>query len=734
MANLTELSYGTVNGRFLAGIADTDADPDVEPDVVPMTGYVTFSATAGAIRVTGANPDPVTVFPQNIRADLDEEGYISIDGVRDITLWATDDPDGNPVNWQWRVAFKLSYNGVDFTYPSFNFELPAGSTVDLTEVAPLLTPSAGQIITKGEKGDPGGAYTPASEAETLLGTANDKTVTPLSLASASKSTSAVAAGYWVRYGSGNELFVRLNPTNNYEAASKYYVDNRALENLTEAEFLAITDGTPYARIGKVTINDIAAFTGVSGFTAEGGTYPFESVVNWLGGPDIWGVWSQRLHVPHHITGEMTTLERVRLYTDGVDWDAWSIWRVAGAGLKTYLSTAEVDAVETSEQGIIRLDTGDLYTWIPNDSLQYFGGDVLVTSTLQDGYGTGFPPAAGGQMTQQAEVGDGYGSYLTLRRYRGYNSGTNTWNAWSGWVLIPIPQLRPNQDGVWKAGAASTGYDDAFLPLGSPISNGSSPNGSTDWEMLAERWTAWFVDPARWCMSGGEMKVKSASLEWDGILDTARSEIGTGGFAAREVNLPGQTGRYEIVANAAATDAIAGFSMPLGITTRYGLLLHATFAMKSGISSNTRLLLGLCHTADVALNMTDIDPAAMQNFVAFGYGNADAEVKGFSRAAASLNSSSPYLGSSVVAPSTSADQLIDLKIMQTPNATSACHYVLSVRKGTTVYRSYGVLTNPMLNSTALSLFLRASAGGTSATPRVALHRLRLGAGLGDVGGW
>lgn len=154
MADIPELSYGTVVGRFVAGVADS-VDVGVAPDALPMSGTVTFTATAPVLRVVNATPDPATVFPQSIVATLDSEGYLTWNGERGVNLWATDDPDTNPVGWQWKVSFALMLGTTAIPYLGWNFDLPAGTTVDLTEVSPLVTPSPGTIITKGETGDQG---------------------------------------------------------------------------------------------------------------------------------------------------------------------------------------------------------------------------------------------------------------------------------------------------------------------------------------------------------------------------------------------------------------------------------------------------------------------------------------------------------------------------------------------------------------------------------------------------
>lgn len=158
MADIPELAYGTVTGRFLAGVLDS-ADAGKAPDAVPVQGYLEFSATASSLKVHNATPHAATVFPRKIRVDLDTEGYLTHNGARDVTLWATDDQDATPVNWQWRVDFFLSLNSQPIAYPGFYFALPSGGKVDLTKDAPLREVSPGIVIVKGPPGEPGGVMT-----------------------------------------------------------------------------------------------------------------------------------------------------------------------------------------------------------------------------------------------------------------------------------------------------------------------------------------------------------------------------------------------------------------------------------------------------------------------------------------------------------------------------------------------------------------------------------------------
>lgn len=152
----SNLSYGTVTGRFLLAYADSN-DVGSSPDAVPAQGTVYFTPSPNYIKDVTASPAPVTILPSSIECQLDSEGYvIGYTGDRGVRLLATDDPEGNPVDWTWSVNFRLTdATGTAVrTIPDFSFELPAGTTVDLTSASPV--PDAnGTYYLIGPKGDTG---------------------------------------------------------------------------------------------------------------------------------------------------------------------------------------------------------------------------------------------------------------------------------------------------------------------------------------------------------------------------------------------------------------------------------------------------------------------------------------------------------------------------------------------------------------------------------------------------
>lgn len=156
MANIpSNLSYGTVSGRFIVAYQDS-ADSGSEPDAIPAAGSVFFTPSVNILKDIDALPDPVSILPVAIEATLDSEGYLCGYGTtRGIRLIATDDEDANPVDWTWGVEFRLTdANGNPFSIEPFSFSLPGGTEVDLTVAAPV--PSAnGTFYNIGPEGPAG---------------------------------------------------------------------------------------------------------------------------------------------------------------------------------------------------------------------------------------------------------------------------------------------------------------------------------------------------------------------------------------------------------------------------------------------------------------------------------------------------------------------------------------------------------------------------------------------------
>jgi hypothetical protein len=152
----SNVSYGTVTGRFLLAYADGE-DSNLFPDGAPAKGSILFTPSPAYVKNLEASPAPVTILPATIECQLDEDGYLlGTDGTRGVRLIATDDPSNNPVDWTWRVDFRLTDQEDVPTrgIPRFSFELPSESTVDLAALSPV-TDSNGTFYLVGPRGDSG---------------------------------------------------------------------------------------------------------------------------------------------------------------------------------------------------------------------------------------------------------------------------------------------------------------------------------------------------------------------------------------------------------------------------------------------------------------------------------------------------------------------------------------------------------------------------------------------------
>ncbi len=156
----SNLSYGTVTGRFLLAYADS-VDVDPYPDGAPAKGSVFFTPSPANLKDVTASPAPVTILPAAVEATLDSEGYLCGYGTtRGIRLLATDDPSANPVDWTWTVSFRLTdQSDTAVTLSSFSFSLATNATVDLAVLGPVPDANGTYYLVgpTGPQGDPGPA-------------------------------------------------------------------------------------------------------------------------------------------------------------------------------------------------------------------------------------------------------------------------------------------------------------------------------------------------------------------------------------------------------------------------------------------------------------------------------------------------------------------------------------------------------------------------------------------------
>ena len=163
----SDLGYATITGQLV--YADSDGtDPDQAPDIVPASGSVLVSPLVPSISYLGEKGHKVLV-ARAIRADLDDEGFVTVNGRRGITVPAVDSDKLRPRGFGYSITI-LPVSG---TRPTELVVYPkAGDVVDIADlvradaVAPDYTvpvnPGApgqkgdpGPPGEKGQKGDPG---------------------------------------------------------------------------------------------------------------------------------------------------------------------------------------------------------------------------------------------------------------------------------------------------------------------------------------------------------------------------------------------------------------------------------------------------------------------------------------------------------------------------------------------------------------------------------------------------
>lgn len=137
----SNVTYGTITGQFIFGVADTAADTDALPEALPASGAVTFTPRnangSSNFYVNDAGAKVILVI-KPVTVTLDAAGYIVSPGnaaVRAVTLIASDNPAMNPRDWLYRVTFNFPGVSIDF----FDMQVLAGTTLDLSSYIPIST-------------------------------------------------------------------------------------------------------------------------------------------------------------------------------------------------------------------------------------------------------------------------------------------------------------------------------------------------------------------------------------------------------------------------------------------------------------------------------------------------------------------------------------------------------------------------------------------------------------------
>ncbi|GED04531.1 hypothetical protein AUR04nite_00630 [Glutamicibacter uratoxydans] len=444
------LQTGLVTGRFGVGVAD---GPDVgdDPDVIPAQGRIIFTQTIGHQPNANASP-PVTVLRVPITGILDDEGYLCTPdpsdplkaGQRGMRLFATDDPNGGVTNWTYKVSY--AFKPTNYGQPALNEHdmfLPAGSTQDLTKVAPV--PSS-----------PGYGL-PQAEAAANRAEASAQASAESSAQSAQSAADAEALAQSVRDDAAAGAF---------DGLSAYQIWLRLGNTGTEADFITWLKGakgdpggwTTGTALGSTHLDTVIApglyyqntsanITPANGYppiaaaqvTASGARCEIE-VANWGGsssvmqtmkilGRSITGQIPKMILIRHREGTTFTQWEQFSStrFNNAVGWAAYQYDAFAGAERLIAGSTGDISLAGLLLPGV----TATTITVSRQSDLVTLSvrGLTVATSGSQNiftSFPVGFRPAATQEL--RVPVGVGAGPIVRLIQVNGPNtwySGANT---------------------------------------------------------------------------------------------------------------------------------------------------------------------------------------------------------------------------------------------------------------------------------------------------------------------
>lgn len=591
-----------------------------------------------------------------------------------------------------------------------------------------------------------GAYTGISQlnsisgtalVETTVNTASQTVITQTIFIGGSVTGSATDHRVWRRkigaadYTAWSRGYPVGWPVQSFEAVPKSYVDTFGVKVLdTWAQLDGLSgSGTGYWGLVKTDNYDIGAHLGVSLFNSDySNGLLYEHHATWdnsAGAPAA----VQILYVPQH---DGTITKFTRKYQSS----AWSAWvqveaspsksYVDDRSVKRYLTEAEVNAVGengVSEVGLYRLPVGGAQTFFSgNTAVAYIGGDVFIQTLAGDGYGTGYPPTPGtyGALHQIAEMVDGYGTSYLFSRTRSWNS--SSWDTWTAWKRIANISDRPSTSagGLWFASSTSQGWR-SIQPLDSvAFSQSNIPNG---WQMAFAEWDV--METAR--------LIHGSSPTWENFGGTIVN-LGTQSYARRSPTPANQREGFSRVmwSEAAAVNAVAGFHMPLEAqSNRHGDMMVASYAIEPTSVATAQIYFGVVQTSQVASVIGDVSLQGLNSaeYWAVGYDNDDTTFKVYSCYTGSFS-----VADTGIAVTRNAGQIVTVKIRREPSSVTPSIQII-VTNASGGSRS---VTLPLSRSAGpwfqpVSVFLRASAGGTSWAPKANLMKLQYGFGLVGGGG-
>jgi len=154
------VQYGQVKGRFVSFRADS-VDDGSTPDEVPLTGRVTLTPTVPYMRWRNTNPPRLSAL-EPIVCQIVDGDLKAPDGLGDVYVVATNQPDADPDTVQWTATFRFDNAPTQPTDTIFN--VPAGGVVDLAVVIPAEEQPGVVIVVSAEDREAAEAAAARAEA------------------------------------------------------------------------------------------------------------------------------------------------------------------------------------------------------------------------------------------------------------------------------------------------------------------------------------------------------------------------------------------------------------------------------------------------------------------------------------------------------------------------------------------------------------------------------------------